>query len=349
MEDNLQWQSVTACRGVILDGTSELRLIPTSRTFRLRPCGAAFASDFLVTCFHPIDAWPPALRGGKVVFSPHRSYAGATSFPIPCGRCIGCRIAKARDWATRMTHEAKLHSDNSFITLTYDDRHLPLDGSISREAVQLFLKRLRKAVAGSAASGIRYFAVGEYGERFWRPHYHLITFGFFPPDAKKWRQVRGNITYRSAFLEGVWPYGNVETGRVTPQSCGYVARYSMKKIGGDKAADHYSRPHPVTGQLHRVIPEFALMSRRPGIGAGWFDRYACDAFPSDFLIVDGKKRNVPDYYKRKLDDLPQLLVTHERKKAARTPQALSNKTPERLQTREDLQTLRAVQLKRTLE
>lgn len=343
------------CHEAILAGTSCLRPAPTVRTWHLTPCEGASGSRLWVTCFHPIDAWPPAERGGKVVFSPHRSYAGATSFPIPCGRCVGCRLAKARDWATRMTHEAKLHQDNAFVTLTYDDQHLPIDGSLSRDALSDFLKRLRHAWAArvhgdrDAAAGIRYYAVGEYGSQLWRPHYHLITFGFFPPDGKKWRQVNGNVTYRSEFLEEIWPYGHVETGRVTVQSAGYVARYSMKKVTGDRAELHYLRPHPVTGQVFPVIPEFAVMSRRPGIGSGWFDRYSRDAFPSDFVVIDGVKRNVPNYYKAKLAELPKLLITHERKMKARTPQQLANKTPERLQVREKLQTLRAEQLKRTLE
>lgn len=306
-------------------------------------------------CFHPIEAYPGGPGEPGVVFDPRRSYKGSQAFIVPCGRCVGCRVARARDWSTRMIHESKLQPENSFVTLTYSDACLPSDGSLSREALQRFLKRLRAAVAllrtgdSRSASGIRYFACGEYGDRTWRPHYHLIVFGFFPPDARKWRESGVSETFRSRLLEEVWPFGHVETGRVTPLSCGYVARYAMKKMTGERAATYYVRPHPLTGQFFRVIPEFALMSRRPGLGSGWFDKFARDAFPSDYVIVDGRKRNVPDYYKQKLSDVSRLVVTNRRMIAARTPQRLENATPERLAVRETIETLRGTQRKRPVE
>lgn len=248
-----------------------------------------------------------------------------------------------------MIHESKLHPANSFVTLTYDDAHLPADGSISKRALQLFLKRLRIGLDRGSGPSVRYFGCGEYGDRRGRPHYHVIVFGWFPGDARTWRQQRGNVTYRSAFLETVWPFGQVETGRVTPQSCGYVARYAMKKLTGDRADEFYRRPHPLTGVVYQVMPEFGLMSRRPGLGSGWFDKYHMDAFPSDFLIVDGKKRNVPSFYKKKLAGIEAVRLLQERRKAARTPQRLANSTDARLTAREGVATLREAQLKRDLE
>lgn len=238
-----------------------------------------------------------------------------------------------------MVHESKLHSENSFVTLTYSDDHLPVDGSLSPEALQRFVKRLRFRVSvlrgdGGGLAQLRYFAAGEYGDTLGRPHYHLIVFGFFPHDARKWRQVRGHLSYRSSFLEEVWPFGHVEVGTVSPLSCGYVARYAMKKLTGDAALEAYVRAHPLTGQPFTVLPEFARMSRRPGIGAGWFEKFRSDAFPSDFCVVDGQRVPVPNYYKLKLGELEQLTV--KSKRVARAAPHAANRTPERLKTRAEV-------------
>lgn len=293
-------------------------------------------------CYHPIDAFPGGPGQPRVVFNPLQSYAGSVAFKLPCGQCIGCRIARARDWATRMHHEASLHDESSFLTLTYADEHLPADGSISRRATQLFFKRLRKSID----TRIRYFVVGEYGDHSNRPHYHAIVFGYGFPDKYHWRQApSGEPLYRSELLEKIWPFGNAEIGTVTHKSAGYVARYCLKKVNGERAASHYQFPHPVSGEVFRVLPEFALMSK--GLGGGWFDKYHRDAFPSDFVIVDGSKRSVPAYYKKKLSELAQLEV--KRKRMIRVRADAKNQTPERLAVREELQTLRAIHLKREMD
>lgn len=248
-----------------------------------------------------------------------------------------------------MVHESKLHGANSFITLTYDDAHLPADGSLSKEALQGFFKRLRvsaQRLRGDPDLRFRYYACGEYGDSSRRPHYHAIVFGFWPHDARKWREVRGNVTHRSPFLEQVWPFGNIETGQFTPQSARYVASYVLKRVIGSRAPEYYNFPHPVTGVVYPVLPEFALMSRRPGIGSGWFDRYHMDYFPSDFCVVDGQKRNVPRFYVSKLADVSRLSLKQKRNMAARTEQRLANSTPERLAVREEVDRLRQEKLKK---
>lgn len=256
---------------------------------------------------------------------------------IACGQCMGCRLDKAREWATRVTHEASLHRSNAFVTLTYDDRFLPEDGSLSVRAIQLFQKRLRKSVAPQR---LRFFSVGEYGDDTWRPHYHLIVFGHaFNADRFLWETSKGgDAYYRSPALEALWPYGHSRIGDVNPQSAAYVARYALKKITGkERAQDHYLRPHPVTGELHRVIPEFARMSTSPGIGAGWLDKFRGDCFPSGFVVIDGEKRPVPKYYVKRatLTEREQLKRLVAAKRTARAHAA--DNTPERLEAREALQ------------
>lgn len=260
---------------------------------------------------------------------------------------------KSRDWATRIVHESKLHERNCFITLTYANEHLPEDYSVSVRPIQLFIKRLRKWMGHNRC---RFFACGEYGDTNLRPHYHLILFGLDFEDKYAWRRTQsGAITYRSAALERLWPYGHSEIGDVTLQSAGYVARYVIKKITGDQAENHYRRIHPVTGLCWDVKPEFIVMSNRPGLGAGWYDKYSCDAFPSDFVIVEGSKRPIPRYYKKRLEageDQTRLLNPSVRITAERKERALrqaENNTPERLAVREEILRLKAAQLERELD
>lgn len=258
-----------------------------------------------------------------------------------------------------MAHEASLHEDNCFLTLTYADEHLPLDGSISLRAMQLFFKRLRKEIAPIRCS---YFVVGEYGGSNGRPHYHASVFNYGFPDRYVWRVApSGNHLYRSPTLEKLWPFGNAEIGTLNMQSAGYVARYNLKKVAGGRTGTT-ERPHPLTGELFETMPEFASMSTRPAIGARWFDAYQRDAFPSDFVVIDGRKHRVPKFYLKLLKRLepeafttfaaavtaPSATVVRKRREDARTPSRLAEAAPERLATREELQAIRLKQLKREI-
>lgn len=272
---------------------------------------------------------------------------------MPCGQCIGCRVAKSQDWATRIAHEAALHRDNSFVTLTFDDAHLPASGVQVRH-VQLFMKRLRKA---REPQKIRFFACGEYGEMFSRPHYHVILFGYRPDDMYPWRRTKsGFVCSRSPELERVWPYGHVEVGSVTVQSAAYVARYVVKKISGDAAEQHYRKVCALTGEIRRQTPEFIVMSTRPGIGAAWWETYGPEALPSDFVVIDGARRPVPRYYKRKFDaaheNAPQIRTPVVEVRASRMDRARDREgdtTPDRLEAREGVALLRLDHLKREFE
>lgn len=252
---------------------------------------------------------------------------------------------RAKDWAARLHHEAKLHEANSFLTLTYSDANLPDDYSVSVRDLQLFMKRLRKALPVK----VRFFACGEYGDKKGRPHYHVLLFGYdFMSDRRLWRKSpAGYLLYRSPTLEKIWTYGHSEIGEVTYQSAGYVARYCLETIGGEMAEEHYTRIHPITGEQVRVHPEFITMSTQPGIGKGWFKQFGGDAFPSDYLIIDGHKHPVPRYYKKQLSDRDAFLVVTKRKRKSLDHR--ENNTPERLAVREELQHLRAQQLKRDTE
>lgn len=291
-------------------------------------------------CYHPREAWPLQWPARGITFD--RRKAGGPVLRVPCSQCIGCRMARAQDWATRLHHEASLYDDKSFLTLTYSPEQLPDDYSVSVRAMQLFMKRLRK----KCGAHIRFFGCGEYGDRDLRPHYHVLIFGNSFSDRTLWRRTAsGHYTYRSATLEALWPHGHSEVGEVTMQSAGYVARYVLKKVNGKQAEEHYRRVHPGTGEVVQVKPEFICFSK--GIGRKWYQEFSADAFPSDFVVIEGRKRPVPRYYKKQLDEYDQWAIGE-----ARQQRALShadNNTPERLAVREELQQLRAERLTRELD
>lgn len=265
---------------------------------------------------------------------------------VNCGRCIGCRLEKSRQWAVRCMHEAHLWEDNCFLTLTYDDLHLPRDGSLDVTHLQKFWKRLRKS-----AGRIRYYAAGEYGDRFGRPHYHAVVFNYRPDDCVLLKTTPQGNLYGSAKLEKIWSLGKVVIGEVTFQSAAYVARYVMKKVNGEQAKNHYMNFDPETGEvLPDLKPEFTVMSRRPGIGAGWLEKYRDDAYPSDFVIVNGKKIRPPSYYDRQLEkevpDQYKRLRTQRKRGALRHA---ADNTPERRKVREKIQHAKAGLLQRNLK
>ena len=100
----------------------------------------------IVPCFHPLDAWQ--CSNGDVVFTDNLARNDVIRrLSLPCGRCVGCRLERSRQWAVRCMHEASMHMFNSFVTLTYDD-HLPEYNSLNYKHFQDFMKRLRKSHNG---------------------------------------------------------------------------------------------------------------------------------------------------------------------------------------------------------
>lgn len=201
---------------------------------------------------------------------------------VPCGRCVGCRLEKARIWAVRCMHEAMLHERNCFLTLTYSEENLPPGGSLRPRDMVLFLKRLRERVPQE----IRFFQCGEYGEKLGRPHHHVLVFGYDFPDRVRLSGSGSETLWESELLSELWPFGFHSIGEVTFESAGYVARYQVKKVYGAEAEKHYQGK----------VPEYVTMSRRPGLGAGWIEKYGSDVFPSGELVVNGVKTKAPRYY-----------------------------------------------------
>jgi len=243
-------------------------------------------------CYHPIAAYQTV--DGQVVFSERRYFDISRTLSLPCGQCVGCRLERSRQWAMRCLHEAKLHENNCFITLTYNDDHLPNDRSLHYRDFQLFMKKLRKKFG----SKIRFYMCGEYGEKFDRPHFHACIFGFDFSDRKYWKQTgSGSKLYRSEELEKLWKYGFSSIGDVNFESAAYVARYIMKKVTGQGKHDqHYKFTDLETGEVLEKSPEFNKMSLKPGIGYEWFKKYKSDVYPHDYVIINGRKVRPPKYY-----------------------------------------------------
>lgn len=203
-----------------------------------------------MACLAPTQAWRGKDRNpsGKtpLVFSKSQAENPDEPYEVPCGTCMGCRKAKSREWAIRCYHESLLHPHNGFITLTYDDNHLPPGAKLSKPDLQNFLKRLRFKLGKEK---LRYFACGEYGEETRRPHYHLLTFG---------KDFRGNelalseTEFHSPYIEDLWPYGHHRIGTVQAGACFYVAGYETKKLGD---------PDIFTSMSKNIGKEWALKNR----------------------------------------------------------------------------------------
>lgn len=297
--------------------------------------------EVLPVCTAPIPAWPapPGAPNRRIVFSSARSYSGAQAFLVPCGKCADCKFARAGDWAVRCVHESQMHEAASWVTFTFADAFLPDDLSVRPEALQRLNKLLRHRFGP-----FRFFGCGENGERFGRPHYHVIYFGLHFADRVAVRKApSGGLLYRSPALEEVWGQGEALIGDVTLQSAAYTARYSAKKHGEDGG----EFVHPLSGELCKVARPFLQMSRAPGIGSSWFDRYAGDVFPSDFLMVGGRKCRVPSYYLAKLGEVERLSVKADRRAAAELRAA--DNTERRLMVRHEIGAARFDRMARELD
>jgi len=239
---------------------------------------------------------------------------------VPCGQCVGCRLERSRQWAVRCVQEAQLHDENCFLTLTYSDKNLPAGGTLVKKHFQDFMKRLRKW----CGKKIKYYHCGEYGESSRRPHYHALLFGVDFPDKVLFKKsADGSNIYTSAVLDRLWPAGFATSGAVTFESAAYVARYICKKVTGEHAKHFYDGREP----------EFATMSRRPGIGRGWLDQYANEVYPRDEVITRGFPGRPPRFYDQVLEDV-DVLEAWKVRRARQESLRLEDQTEERLVVRE---------------
>ena len=218
------------------------------------------------------------------------SGTGPMGLLVPCGRCLGCMIQKRTEWAMRMTHELSYWPDSAFITLTYDDGHLPDPPTIDKAVIQRFLKRLRK----NLDHPIKYFACGEYGDKLGRPHYHAIIFGLSSTDPSD-----------RAAVKAAWPYCDWHNRAicqqsikyVIPQRITYVAKYVNKIKFGKMQQAYYDQG---------LKPPFRLVSS--GLGRRWAEDHK-DQLQRTYKVrtIDGVQHTLPRYYINRLQlDITQV-------------------------------------------
>lgn len=291
-------------------------------------------------CYHLMTAWkskeinPSGKR--SLVFTPTKALQPDDPMEVTCGQCRGCRLDRSKTWAIRCMHEAQLHNENSFITLTFSDEALHKRENpygLNHKEWQKFMKRLRdyrwnkyvpdhikhindrfKKLLKSEISDSqkkrlkqkqkkflapyqqKFYMCGEYGDKTARPHYHAIIFGVEFEDKKLYKIENGQRLYNSETLSRLWPDGFAVIGNVTFESAAYVARYIMKKQTGKAAEDYYTCMHPETGEILKKQPEYNRMSNRNAIGRDWYDSFKGDLYPKDYVTFQGKKFKVPKYY-----------------------------------------------------
>lgn len=285
-----------------------------------------------------VDDWESTL---SPVYKHMVSEGKVECIELPCGNCIGCRLERSRQWAIRSLHESTLHEHNCFVTLTYDPDKKGYSPSLNKRDIVLFLKKLRKKLEPEK---IRFFQCGEYGDLNNHPHHHVLLFGYDFPDKVKCVTSSGAVYYRSAELEKLWRHGFSSIGDLTFESAAYVARYVLKKLNGDEAKFY--------DELG-IIPPYVTMSRRPGIGAGFFSKYEKDFYPKDFITFnDGRRIKPPKYYDKlfeqlhgegSLDDVKQ-----KRKEYAQSDDAALERSLARLAIREQADKFKQMKKKRSV-
>jgi hypothetical protein len=249
-------------------------------------------------CYRPINV--------AIQRKPQRvgGYRTRDTQKVPCGNCLGCRSNQAFQWAIRMVHEAQYWADKEtgnprawFLTLTYDNEHLPgkwtghAPGTLVPEHLSAFLRSLR-----DATGEFSHYAVGEYGDKGLRPHYHAVCFGPEFLDRRLIPLRNGSSAWRSETLETHWVHGHAEFSALTMGSAAYVAGYVRKKVAAAENPDLYLRVDPDTGELHELHPEFSSMSRRPAIGNRWIRENWRNVYAHDRVVIDGYEVKPPRYY-----------------------------------------------------
>lgn len=230
---------------------------------------------------------------------------------IPCGHCVGCRMQHAKEWSVRCSLERENYSDDEclFLTLTYDPRHLPFEGQLCKKDLQDFWKRLRRA-----GYKFRYFACGEYGEQYQRPHYHAIVFGLRLTDLVFY-SMSNNMSslYSSKELQRIWSNGAVSIGYADSASIAYVAGYCEKKQNDPHWNDYKVKP-------------FTTMSRKPALGTQYLMDNERSIIATNKVYGDfGSTHSfgVPRHFIRKLGEKDEIwlssrsIVMQERGKQAK--------------------------------
>ena len=244
---------------------------------------------------------------------------------IPCGQCLECKLSNSREWAQRSVAEASMHSENWFITLTYDDEHLPpSELTYSRhsfefgawhplvyEDFQAFKKRFLERLRYLGIEDVRFLMCGEYGPKNGRPHFHAIFYNCPLPDLKKVKDVtvggKSFVYLTSEIVEKSWGKGFITIGEVNWETSAYVSRYVMKKFSSLDEYDYQKLCF--SNGWEPLPPEMRQASRRPGLAKPYFDEKKDEIYRLDKVVLPNGKTCKPCAYFDSLYDLenPELL------------------------------------------
>lgn len=341
-------------------------------------------------CYHPNQAL--RMRDGSVkVISKKRvidfvDKLDKDLFKVPCTQCIGCRLSYSKEKAIRCVLEAETHSENCFITLTYNDKYLPLavpgkldSGTLFYRHLELFWKRLRKKFSNFTNTSrrgpiqvgfylengelcppryIRYFAVGEYGDQGHRPHYHAILFNVDFPDKEFYTKRGDHVLYTSKILHDLWvdehtgeSLGYSSVGSCSYKAAGYCARYSLKKVKGTDIYSRYIYADHEGEIIAPLTPERAFFPNKPGLAHGWFLANKSDVFPKDSFHKDGIEFKPPRYFDKLFEkDDPDLFKDIKEIRLATMRKLVDHPdfTPQRLRDAETVKSASITNLSRSL-
>lgn len=229
------------------------------------------------------------------------------SYLIPCGHCVGCSNAISKEWSQRLMFEKAVSKNAYFLTITYDDDHIPKNHQLVKQHLESFIKDIRNYYYNHyGLDKIRYYAVGEYGSKSGRCHYHAIIFNLpltdldfkaFGIDGKSLgfhpvgKSTTGEILYQFDLLNDLWSRGFVVVGEVSLASASYVARYvDKKRLAGVKNKLLIS---------NGIVPEFSICSRMPGIGSLYFEKYYEKILDENLVVwIEGKSLSVGRYFEK---------------------------------------------------
>lgn len=324
-----------------------------------------------MSCTSPLKAYWRSASRDAITFDVAKS-ATRIPFALPCGQCLGCRMEKARQWGLRCLNEAKMWPSSYYVTMTYNSDYMPLGGTVCLRDVQLFMKRLRKAatgvpwenpLTGKITKSPRFFLGAEYGDDNRRPHYHALLFNVRFDDLREHgKNGRGEILYTSAHMSRLWgdgggTFGFCTLGAVTFESAVYCAKYALKQIKlSDKstpaAREEWERRYVVydaDGLVYERDREFAVMSRCPGIGALYYEKYGQEIRDHDNVVVAGREVRPPRYYDTKSDAIdPARFAVVKSKRKRQAVLAKPDNTPERLAVKAKLLDIKVAQQERKL-
>ncbi len=209
-----------------------------------------------------------------------------TEVPVPCGRCMYCRIQRSQSWAIRISHEMQTSGNRGvFLTLTYDDEHVPPNGSLVKSDFQKYIKRIRKA-----GLKFKYYGVGEYGETTHRPHYHAILIG-----------VHYGCHLTHQILTDKWDLGFIKIGDVKSASIYYVTNYICNKWIGDASIDSDNTVLSHSGSSEPLEEAFQVVSQ--GLGKDFALNHLTVDKTERVMYYKGKKVPLLPYYAKKIEDV----------------------------------------------